>query len=130
MVRVLDDMTELVATTPFTVVVSVLPDRVWVKLFMIFATREDTPFMIEVNVFVLVATVLLVMMLVVAKEPPRLEESTFAILDKIFVVNKFATEKFVAVALVRVARAIVAVAKLPPLPLLSGAHSNCLVILL
>jgi hypothetical protein len=130
LIRVFDEMTDDVATTPLTVVVRVLPERVCVNEFIIFITAEDIPFIIFVNVLVLVATVLLVMILVVAKEPPRLEVSTFAILDKIFVVNKFATERFVAVALVSVARAMVAVAKLPPLPLLSNAHSNCLVILL
>jgi hypothetical protein len=61
----LDEMTDDVATTPFIVVVSVLPESVVVREFMILANNVETPFTILANVFVVVLNVFVFMKLVV-----------------------------------------------------------------
>ena len=65
-VKELLDMTVEVATTPLTVVVSTLPERLWVKLLMKLIILEEIPLMIEVKVLVVVETVLEFIMVAVA----------------------------------------------------------------
>jgi hypothetical protein len=60
-VNVLLEITVEVADTPFTVVVKTFPERDVVSELMIVATRDDIPFTIVVKVFVLVDTVFVVL---------------------------------------------------------------------
>jgi hypothetical protein len=93
------DMTELVATTPFTVVVSVLTLSVVVREFIMLVNNVVTPFIIEAKVFVVVDRVFVFIIVVVPIDPAIFEVNTFALLDSEFVAFKFATDKLVAVTL-------------------------------
>jgi hypothetical protein len=58
--KLFEPMTLLVATTPFTVVVRVLPERVVVSEFMMLVNSVETPFTIDWRVLVVVAKVFIV----------------------------------------------------------------------
>ena len=59
---VLLEITGLVATTPFTVVVKVLPERVWVKLLIILVIALATPLTRVEKVLVVVESELRVLL--------------------------------------------------------------------
>jgi hypothetical protein len=69
MVRMLEDMTLVVATTPLTVVVRVLPESEVVREDMIFVKTEEMPLTTVAKVLVVVASVLEEMTEVVAVTP-------------------------------------------------------------
>ena len=74
-------ITDDVATTPLIVVVRVLPDNVCENELMIFATAEDTPLIIDWNVFVVVDTVFEFMIDVVDTNPLIFVVTTFPVDD-------------------------------------------------
>jgi hypothetical protein len=96
------EITELVATTPFIVVVRVLPDNVCVKEFIKFTTAEASPLIVDVNEFVVVEITFELIIVDVPIEPPTFEVKTLPSAERIFETERLETVKFEIVAFVAV----------------------------
>jgi hypothetical protein len=101
-VKLLLVIIELVATTPFIILVNVFPVADWVKEFIKLVKAEVTPFTIFANELVVVEITFEFIIVEVPIDPPTFEVIVFTKEDSIFETDKFVTARLVPVAFVKV----------------------------
>jgi hypothetical protein len=109
-VKELDEMTEVVATTPFTVLVRTLPVTDWVKELMIDARVELMPFTIVLNRFTEDEATLVLMILDAEAMPFTVEVAMLPLVVKVLVVAPGVSVVVAMTPLIVVVRRLVLVA--------------------